>query len=113
MDSEQPQMPPVFAGISRRRFLQIVRITPFGHRLWSPNSTRECRYVRRFLDVVEETGNPLYGRLPWYLTEETLKKRPLRICLAFVRWFGTNCGQSAIQALMHEMRVCSEEDAQD
>lgn len=98
-------VPEQFSDMSQEEFAQFVTCMPFGDRLYHPESWREAIYVRGFMDYISrsEKRNPLGGRIPEEICPGPLEGRPLRICLAFIRWFGTNCGQPAIEALLKEM----------
>ncbi len=101
----EEKVPIQFSDMTPAQFVELLKVVPLGRRLYHPESWRECIYVRGFLDYIarSENRNPLGGRIPQEICPGALEGRPLRICLAFIRWFGTNCGQPTIEALLKEM----------
>lgn len=96
-------VPPQFGRMSMRRFKALIAEIPRGDRLLNSESWSECIYVATFLRLLKEKRNPIEGYVEdWVELGDVLEGRPLRVCLAFVRWFGTNCGRAWVDEVIEQ-----------
>lgn len=112
MEPTSSGIPTIFGDMSRDDFDAMVAVTPFGKdRLNHPAGCEQAIYARGLFDLAK-VGNPISGYHAPHLLEDVARlidhPRALRVCMAFIMWFGTQSGQMAIRELRRQQ--AQEED---